>query len=496
MAEETKNLTTVQTADEFCEDCGYQPELKRTLGGFQVFAISFASMSVAIGIFSTYSNVLRGSGPVGIWLWPIALAGQLLIALVYAQFASRIALTGSSYQWGSRLASPKVGWVYGWLSIFGGGITVAAIDSSLASTAFMPLFGMPPSEGTSRVITLVALAVQVAIAIASTRLMSAINSAAVGLEFVIVIALGVALVVVVFATGTASTANLASRGVAEHASNYFGFGGGLMAAMLMGMTTLQGFEVGANMAEEAKAPFRSVPRAIVGSVAASGALGMLFLIALTISIKDVPRVTASGSPVALIIHDELGPVVERVLLIGIILAFFGGGLVVIVTCARIVYAMARDERFPGHRLLRRVNPHTQTPIPATILYFVLGFILMVVLPGAALLELIQAGTICETLLYAMTIVLYLAVRKRLDRREGAFDLGRLETLVATSALVWSILVLVLVVAPSASLAPVWVILGLVLVGGVYFVYMWRVKPEVLENEPGIDLFDVDHEVTT
>jgi amino acid transporter len=94
-----------ETADEFCEDCGHQPKLKRSLGGFQLFAISFASTSVLIGIFTTYDDVLRSSGPVGIWLWPIALAAQLLIALVYAQFAARIPLTGSSYQWGSPLGS-------------------------------------------------------------------------------------------------------------------------------------------------------------------------------------------------------------------------------------------------------------------------------------------------------------------------------------------------------------------------------------------------------
>jgi amino acid transporter len=160
VAEETKNLATAETANDFCEDCGYQPELKRSLGGFQIFAIAFASMSVAIGIFSTYDDMLRGSGPVGIWLWPIALGGQLLIALVYAQFAARIPLTGSSYQWGSRLASPKVGWVYGWLYVCGAAITVAAIDSSLADTAFMPLFGIAPNDGTARLITLTALAVQ------------------------------------------------------------------------------------------------------------------------------------------------------------------------------------------------------------------------------------------------------------------------------------------------------------------------------------------------
>lgn len=308
------------------------------------------------------------------------------------------------------------------------------------------------------------------------------------MEFVVVIGLGVALVVVIFARGSVSTGNLTSLGVAEIAPNYFGIGGGLMMAMLMGMTTLQGFEVGANMAEEAKEPFRSVPRAIVGSVLASGVLGMLFLIVLTLAITDVSKVSASESAVALIINERLGPVVERVLLIGIVFAFFGGGLVVIVTCARIVFAMARDGRFPAHRLMRRVNPRTQTPIPATILNFVLGVLLLVALPGDALLRLIQAGTINETLLYALTIVLYLAVRKRLDRREGAFDLGRFETPLAVCALIWAGLVLFMVIAPSDSLAPVWVIGGLVLVGGLYLAYMWFAKPEVLQNEPGEDLF--------
>src|SRR6516164_2199834 len=165
----TELSTSAQVADEICEECGYEPELKRTLGSFQVFAISFASMSVAIGIFSTYDDVLQNSGPVGIWLWIIVLVGQLLIALVYAQFAARIPLTGSSYQWGSRLASPKIGWMFGWLAICGAAIGIAAIDSALASQAFMPLFGIPANEGTARLIALIALAIQTVVAIYSTR---------------------------------------------------------------------------------------------------------------------------------------------------------------------------------------------------------------------------------------------------------------------------------------------------------------------------------------
>ena len=95
---------------------GYKPELKRTLGSFQVFAISFAFISVAVGVFGTYDDVLRTGGPVGIWLWVPVAVGQTLVALVIAQFAARISLAGSSYQWASRLASPKIGWGFGWLT--------------------------------------------------------------------------------------------------------------------------------------------------------------------------------------------------------------------------------------------------------------------------------------------------------------------------------------------------------------------------------------------
>ena len=86
-----EKVAATATADDECVECGYEPELKRTLGSFQVFAISFAFISVAVGIFATYDDVLQTAGPVGIWLWIIAAVGQTLVALVVAQFAARIA---------------------------------------------------------------------------------------------------------------------------------------------------------------------------------------------------------------------------------------------------------------------------------------------------------------------------------------------------------------------------------------------------------------------
>ena len=67
---------------------------------------------------------------------------------------------------------------------------------------------------------------------------------------------------------------------------------------------------------------------------------------------------------------------------------------------------------------------------------VVGVVLMVALPGAALMQLIIGGTILPALIYGAVMILYLAVRKRLEHREGGFSLGRFELPVAIAALIW------------------------------------------------------------
>jgi amino acid transporter len=318
----------------------------------------------------------------------------------------------------------------------------------------------------------------------------------VGLELTIVVVLILALGAVMLFTGSGNLDNLTSRGINADAPDYFGLGGGLMAGMLMGLLTLVGFDSAANLAEEAKDPFRSVPRAIVSSVVAAGVLGLAFLIALTLAIKDIPAVSASGSPVALIIRGQLGSVAERIMLAGLTFAMFGAGMVVMAACSRQVFAMARDERFPAHALMRRVNAKTQTPVPATIMIVVVGVVLMLALPGQALLQLILGGTILPALIYGAIVILYLVVRKRLEHREGGFSLGRFELPVAIAALIWVAAALVFLVTPGDATVPALVVLGLILAGGIYFAKLMIFNREVLDTEPAEDIFAAAPEVTT
>ena len=85
---------------------GYKQSMERRTGRFASFAVAFAFVSIATGIFTTYGAVLNSSGPMGIWTWPIATIGQLAVAFVLGALAARIPVTGYHYQWMSRLANP------------------------------------------------------------------------------------------------------------------------------------------------------------------------------------------------------------------------------------------------------------------------------------------------------------------------------------------------------------------------------------------------------
>jgi hypothetical protein len=106
-----------------------------------------------------------------------------------------------------------------------------------------------------------------------------------------------------------------------------------------------------------------------------------------------------------------------------------------------------------------------------------------VLPGAALIQLMATGAIIGISLYIMTLVLYLAVRRKFVRGGGGFDLGRFDRPVAIAALAWTLISLFTILVSNTSLAALLIVVGLLLVGLGYFLYMWKFDREVLEHEP-------------
>ncbi len=471
--------------DDEIEGFGYKQQLQRTIGAFSSFAVGFSFISITSGIFTTFAFLLSTSGPRGLWLWVLVGAGQLTVTLVYGQLAARIPLSGTSYQWASRLANPKVGWAFGWLSYAFLAVVVVAVNFGFISQAFMPLFGIAPSTSTTQWLVLGAGALEASVIILSTRLTSSINSAAVATEVIGIVGLTIALLIAAAVSGKGSVSNLTSAGTAAGAHGYYSYNGPFMLGLLLGAFTIVGFEASANLAEETEEPRRVVPKAMIRATLGSTVVGLGFLIALTVAMPDVKAVSGSATPVTEIMSAQLGSTFEKFFLVFAVVSLFANALVIMLSGSRMVYAMARDGRFPGHQVLSRVAPGSRTPIWSTVLIFVgLAAITFAVGGNAdSLATLFTAATILPALIYLATVVLFLAVRSSFRDIPGLFSLGRWQVPVAALSVVWLVFELTVLVLPGQFRDAVKVVGLFLAVGAVIFVGYLLLAPDVLRREP-------------
>ncbi|MFE4950178.1 amino acid permease [Leifsonia sp. NPDC056665] len=474
MAQDAPDAAT-PTAGVNISEFGYKQELKRGTGRFASFAVAFAFVSIATGIFTTYGSVLNTSGPAGIWTWPIVVVGQLMVAFIFGSLAARIPVTGYAYQWMSRLANPVLGWIMGWISFTFLAIVAVAVDYTIASTIFPVLFGYTGNAGNSWLITAFVLVFQALLVAFSTKWTERVNNFAVSAELIGMVLLVVILFIVGWVTKELNVGNLFSTG-AIPAEGYFSFGtltkvGPWMMGTLLGAFTIVGFESAANLAEETKQPARVVPRAMYQAVLASGILGFLFLLVVTLLAGDPVALAKSGTPIADVINRVLGPVVGTALLVLVVVAIFACGMVILMSGVRLVWAMSRDERFPGHRAWRTVSKRYGTPTAATGFVFVVSELILAIFAyqSDVLFSLFAAATLLPAVIYAAIVLLYIVKRNSLPPSKG-FTLGRFEVPVIVLASIW--LVFELLIFRDASFVTAWLyVLVMVALGAIYLVFL-------------------------
>ena len=478
---------TQQDDDALLPSFGYKQQFVRSLRHFESFAVAFSFISITTGIFTTYGFAITTAGPRSIWTWLIAAAGQALVALIYGSLSTRVPLSGYSYQWGSRLANTGVGWWLGWMSFAFLTIVTVSVDYAFVQVAFQPLIGQAYTATSAALETLVVLAAQAALIIWSTRITTRVNNVAVATEVIGVLGLTVLLIVVAAVRGLGHWSNLGSTGVVPSAG-YYAWLGPFMLATLLGAYTIVGFESASNLAEETHDPHRTIPRAMVRAVLLSGVIGMAFLIALSYATSSVKAVSASSAPVAFIVNDVLGGVVQKLFLILVCISIFACGMVIMVTNSRLIWSMSRDRRLPGHQLWSRVPRATGGPTFATLLAAVLGAAITLVLIShtSALITLFTASTIMPALLYASTVLLYLFAGRRRRGAAGHFSLGRFEIPVIAGALIWLTYELIVLIGPSAFRDAQYYVLGSLGVGLVFFMVQLILEPRAMRTEPGQD----------
>ena len=198
---------------------------------------------------------------------------------------------------------------------------------------------------------------------------------------------------------------------------------------------------------------------------------MLFLIAVTALLGDPAALAHSETPIADVISRVLGPILGKGLLVLVVISIFSCGLVILLSGTRLVWAMSRDQRFPGWQVLHKISPTLHTPLNATIFVALLGEIILVIFSREtdALFALFSAATLLPAIIYAISVGMYALKRKTMPASQG-FTLGKWETPVLVLAIIW--LIFELAIFRDASFAKPWAYVAVMFViGMVYLGYL-------------------------
>jgi urea carboxylase system permease len=410
----------------------YRQELHRGVGSFASFAAGFSFVSILTTVFQLFGLGFGFGGAAFFWTWPLVFAGQLLVALNFAQLAARWPISGSIFQWASRLAGTTFGWFTGWVMIVAQTLTVAV--AAIAVQAVLPaiwagfqIVGGPtadPSLGSATgaqnavLLGVGLLVLTTVVNILSVRIMALATSVGVLVEIIGVVVVVAALMLL---PERSAAVVFTTEGAAPTDDPYVW---AFLASSLMAAYVLVGFDSAGELAEETHAPRRTIPKTIVRAVLVSGLGGALLIIATLVAAPSLSDGSLASGGIAYVVTERLGPVFGRLLLVAVAVAVFVCTLAVQTSGSRMIYSMARERALPFWRTLAKVSPRTGTPIATSI---VIGV-------GAALALAVNFGqsaifTALSSLCIAMLYLAYLGVTlpmlvQRLTKRGTDIEHGR------------------------------------------------------------------------
>jgi amino acid transporter len=481
------------------ERAGYRPELRRSLRFFSMFAIAFSIISITTGIFLNYGFGLSYWGPASIWTWPIVGVGNVMIALVVAELGTRIPLAGYAYQWSARLVNSSYGWFVGFAGLLYMSVGGGAIMLGVASPLLLSEFNInTPNPRLVLSVAIILMLLPVVINIISMQIAARVNNVAVFTEIIGTVVFGV-LLLVLWGFNTKPSpygwSILTNTTSVFHNPTWYAFA----LAGLLGAFTLVGFELAADMSEDAVNPVRSVPRGVLWAVVSSAVLGMIALIGFTVAIPSIKAVEAPGLPLLVVAGYWLPSWLVKVFIAFVIFSMFAILVVGAGAQARLCYSLARDNMLPFSQHLRKVNVRSQTPIVALLVFAVIdvGVMWYGYLQANAFGTLVGATAIIPYIIYFLITVAYAVKRRTTDSLPGAFSLGRWAWPVIIFVLAYTALIMVVLALPApfhgadrvlgygAGLAVLWYVAVLV----------WRLRSGNAGVKPVDELFG-DHASAT
>ena len=450
---------------------GYAQELRRGLGGFSNFAISFSIISILAGGMTSYWLGMVTGGPRVIMVgWVVVGFFALLVGMAMGEICSAYPTAGGLYYWSAKLArknGPRWAWFTGWFNLIGQIGVIASVDYALAIFIgyFVRMFDdtFKLTALTVFGIYLLVLLAHAVLNIVGVKLVKILGDVSVWWH---VIGVAVIFGALMFSSkpgqrGLGHLFDSAPPGLTGWTGGTFVTIYLFALGLLLAQYTITGFDASAHVSEETVGARTEAPKAIVRAIYISAIAGFLLNLAMNKVLPKDPDAYAAiafggGNDTFLVnaaprlLSSAVGDATAKLLVLIAIVAQFFCGMASVTANSRMIYAFSRDGALPGSKFWHKINPKTRTPTNSIWLGVGLSAIV-----GA--LSLYQKGGY-STAFFAMTgicvIGLYIAyaipIYLRLtnpDFQTGPWNLKGKHKLVGWTSLIWIGFITILFFAP-------------------------------------------------
>ncbi|HEX3821157.1 MAG TPA: amino acid permease [Candidatus Sulfotelmatobacter sp.] len=450
-------------------DSSTSSTLIRGLGLWSATAVVIGD-TIGTGIFLVSSDMARIAGSSRLVLTAWVLGGVIVLfgAFCYAELGAAFPKSGGPFVYLGRGLGPLWGFLFGWMSSFldrpvaMAGLAAGFVRflSFLFPAVAMPLFSTHIGSYEFNFTTAQPLAALIVIVVAAINYFSVELSGAIQVALTGAKILTLVLIIVGGLFLGAKHANVAAT-----VTPTLGWAtlGALLTALVPAMWAYNGFNDLGDLGEEIKQPEKNIPRSILLGLAT---IGVLYLMANATYFHVLPVAAAATSPhiASDVVQSFAGSRGAVWLTIAMAISALGALHVVIMTGARIPFAMARDGVF--FRFATRLHPTTHAPTGSLIF---LGTVAALLALTGTFEELYSLFVFAVWIFFALTAIALLRLRwKEPDLvrpyRVWGYPITPLIFLVAAVALTVN-LWMVRPVRSSLGLA--------VILGGIPFFYHWR-----------------------
>lgn len=385
--------------------------LVRGLGLWSATAIVIGD-TIGTGVFLVSSDMARAVGSAALVLLAWLLGGIIVLlgAFCYAELGATFPKAGGPYVYLGRGLGPMWGFLFGWMSSFlDRPVAMAGLGAGIIRfmSFFFPVLATPLFTGRIAHQEFTFTVAQPAAALVvilvtglnyfSVKMSGEIQVLLTSLKIstIVIIAMGGLLFGHKYATGASTPVSSPGMGTIR----------ALLTALVPAMWAYNGFNDLGDLGEEITQPEKNIPRAILLGLFT---IGGLYLLANIVYFHVLPfaAVAASQHVASDAVRTFAGNRGAAWLTLAMALSAFGALHVVILTGARIPYAMARDRVF--FQFAGRVHPSFSSPTGALLF---LGTIATLLALTGTFEELYSLFVFAVWIFFALTGIALLRLRR-------------------------------------------------------------------------------------